>query len=250
MSVTDRTRKILWVKAGGRCSICGEQLATDASGEDEPSIFGEECHIVARSPGGPRAADIANVDSYENLILLCRKHHKQVDDQRFHFTAQRLKEIKHKHEEQEANRAGPVRLVADPTKPAPKILRLCLTGEALWQSVDGALSFSPYWPTGLNGEQGKAVDGLLDELRDWLDVADELSYKEKREAAESLGERLKQLIDVGLFVGVRDRDMLLTGGGSNDPTPWRGFDIEFQPVEEAQLTDADGKPIPRSDPST
>jgi hypothetical protein len=71
MSITPRTRKVLWVKAGGRCSMCHEQLATAAADEDDPSIFGEECHIVARSPGGPRATDIPDTDGYDNLILLC-----------------------------------------------------------------------------------------------------------------------------------------------------------------------------------
>jgi hypothetical protein len=104
MPITPRTRKILWVKAGGRCSICGEQLATDAAGNDDPSVIGEECHIVARSPGGARAADIADIDGYDNLILLCRKHHKQVDDQRSHFTVERLKKIKREHERREASR--------------------------------------------------------------------------------------------------------------------------------------------------
>jgi hypothetical protein len=68
-----------------------------------PPSSGEECHIVAQSPGGPRAAEIADVDGYQNLILLCRKHHKQVDDQRAHFTVERLKEIKREHEQREAS---------------------------------------------------------------------------------------------------------------------------------------------------
>ena len=81
MAITDKTRKILWVKAGGRCSYCQVQLVTEGTDTDDPSVFGEEAHIVGQSPNGPRAGNIADVDSYANLILLCRKHHKQVDDQ-------------------------------------------------------------------------------------------------------------------------------------------------------------------------
>jgi hypothetical protein len=243
MSVMERTRKILWIKAGGRCSICHEQLATDATDEDDPSVFGEECHIVARSPGGPRAADIADVDGYDNLILLCRKHHKQVDDQRSHFTVERLRKIKRKHEQLEASRSGPVRLIADPTKPTAKLLKLCLTGESLWESVNGACSFYPYYPAGLNDDQADAVDSLLDDLRDWIDVADALTYRDGRAAARALTDHTKRLAEVGLFVGIRDRHMLLTGGISAEPSSWRGFDIEFQPVTDAQFADAEGKPI-------
>jgi hypothetical protein len=244
MSVTARTRRILWVKAGGRCSICHEQLVTDAEGDDDPSVFGEECHIVAQSPGGPRAADISDIDGYDNLILLCRKHHKQVDDQRSHFTVEGLKQIKREHEQREASRdaSSPVRLIPDPAKPAPRLLKLCRTGEDLWQSLSGAYSFSPSYPARLNDDQAEAIDGLLDLLRDWLDIAAELSYKEQREICRGLTERIVQLTELGLLVGTRTRYLLLAGG-SADPSEWRSFDIEFQPVAEAQLRTADGTPL-------
>jgi hypothetical protein len=244
MSIMPRTRKILWVKAGGRCSICHEQLATDPMGDDGPSVFGEECHIVARSPGGPRAAEVTDVDGYDNLILLCRKHHKQVDDQRSHFTVERLQKIKREHEEREASRDAnsPIRLIPDPTKPTPKILKLCLTGEDLWESVTGAYSFSPSWPAGLNDDQADAVDSLLDELRDWLDVASELSYKDQRHAVRELSDHIERLTDLGLLVGTSIRHLLLIGGPA-EPSPWRSFDIEFQPVTEAKLATADGTPF-------
>src|ERR1019366_4166313 len=213
--------------------------------DDDPSVFGEECHIVAQSPGGPRAAGIADVDGYENLILLCRKHHKQVDDQRSHFTVERLKEIKREHEQREASRDpnDPVRLIPDPTKPAPKLLTLCRTGEDLWQSISGAYSFYPSYPGGLNDDQADVVDGLLDLLRDWLDVASELSSKEQREASRGLTEHINRLAEIGLFVGTRARYLLLTGGASAEPSQWRSFDIEFQPVTEAKLRNANGTPL-------
>jgi hypothetical protein len=191
------------------------------------------------------------VDGYDNLILLCRKHHKQVDDQRSHFTVERLKQIKREHEEREASRDAnsPARLIPDPAKPPSKALRLSLTGEDLWQSVSGAYSFWPSYPVGLNDDQADAVDGLLDELRDWLDAASELSYKEQRQAARELGEHIKRLASLGLFVGTMNRHMLLTGGTLGEPTSWRGFDIEFQPITETLLANADGTPLLNPDPS-
>jgi hypothetical protein len=62
-------------------------------------------------------------------------------------------------------------------------------------------------------------------------------------AAKSLTEHTERLAEVGLFVGTRDRHMLMVGGVSAEPSSWRGFDIELQPVEHSQLADADGKPI-------
>ncbi len=244
MSVTDKTRKTLWVKAGGRCSMCQQQLVTDAeAAEDEPSVLGEECHIVARSPGGPRAEEIENPDGYHNLILLCRKHHKQVDDQQAHFTVERLRQLKRDHEAREAARSGPVRLIADPTKRTPKVLTICFSGEPLWSHLSGSHSFYPSWPEGLDEAQADAMDGLLDEVRDWLDVASELSYSEGRKAARALGERVRELAGLGLLVGVRQRYMLLTGGVDAEPSRWRSFDIEFHRASEAELADKDGNPL-------
>ena len=61
------------------------------------------------------------------------------------------------------------------------------------------------------------MDGLLDELRDWLDVASELSYSEGRKATSALGERVKELAALGLLVGVRQRYLLFTGGAIMSP---------------------------------
>lgn len=61
--------------------------------------------------------------------------------------------------------------------------------------------------------------------------------------ARSLGEHIKRLAKVGLFVGVRDRHLLLTGGVSGEPSSWRAFEIQFQAMAEAQLANADGAPF-------
>jgi hypothetical protein len=246
MPVSEKTRKILWVKAGGRCSICQEQLVTDPeAAEDDPSVYGEECHIVAHSGDGPRGEDTGEVDDpdgYKNLILLCRKHHKQVDDQTAYFTVQRLRQIKCDHEAREAARGGPVRLIPDPNKPTPRVLKICYNGELLWEHLCASYSFYPEWPEGLNDEQGEAVTVLLDELRDWLDIAKELSYAEGRKAAKGLGESVSELARLGIFTGVRDHNMLLVGG-EGEPTTWRSFDIELQRVVEATLAEQDGTPV-------
>jgi len=101
VAVSERTRKIIWIEAGGRCAICQRQVLTPGTETDDPSIFGEEAHIVARSPGGPRTGglDEDRLDSHENLILLCSEHHKQVDDQPNYYTVERLCQIKQKHKE-------------------------------------------------------------------------------------------------------------------------------------------------------
>jgi hypothetical protein len=249
MAITDRTRKILWGKAGVRCSICREQLVTEGTDTDDPSVFGEEAHIVGQSPNGPRAGDIPDVDSYANLILLCRKHHKQVDDQVVHYTVERLKEIKRKHEEWVASQGetsdpGPVRLIPDPARPPKKMLTPITSGTALWRFVKGAYSSSTSSPDGLSDEHEDLIAAFFDNLRDWMDISGDLdSYRDELNARRSLDENIEELAKAGFVVGARERFLLLTGGVDKAPSPWRAFDIEVQPFSAMQLVDEEGKPV-------
>jgi hypothetical protein len=47
---------------------------------------------------GPRAGYVSAVDAYDNLILLCSRDHKKVDDQVGYYTVERLREMKATHE--------------------------------------------------------------------------------------------------------------------------------------------------------
>lgn len=101
MAITDKTRKILWGRSGNRCAICQHELVINATSEESESIIGEECHIISAQPYGPRydsSYPQKKLDTYENLILLCRIHHKIVDDQSEIYTAEKLRGIKKDHE--------------------------------------------------------------------------------------------------------------------------------------------------------
>ncbi len=103
MSVTLKTLKMLWGRAAGRCSFpdCRLDLVHDDSQTDDSSLVGENCHIVAESNRGPRA-DASMPESkrnlYQNLILMCRVHHKVIDDTTSVYSVNRLHEIKRQHE--------------------------------------------------------------------------------------------------------------------------------------------------------
>ncbi len=232
--------------AGGRCSICRTLLVTEGTETDDPSVFGEEAHIVSAAPDGPRHGPLPSHDVYDNLILLCSKHHKQVDDQVGHYTVDLLKQIKRDHEERVRSRdePGPVRLVHDPKYPIPKALTLCITGTQLWNNMEGVRAFYPSWPDGLSEEQHDLIASFLDDLRDWMDVTSfEHSYKAGRDAAKHLGEHVKALAGHGLLIGVMQRHTLLTGGIKADPWPWLVLDVELQLVRLARLADENGTPL-------
>lgn len=103
MGISLKTHKLLWGKSGSICAFpdCKRELVIDETETDDPSLIGEEAHIVARKPDGPRGeSDLTpeERDYYNNLILLCSIHHKQVDDQNKEFTVEKLNDFKRQHE--------------------------------------------------------------------------------------------------------------------------------------------------------
>jgi 5-methylcytosine-specific restriction endonuclease McrA len=247
VAISERTRKILWAKAGGRCSICRVLLVTEGTDTDDPSVFGQEAHIISEAAAGPRAGDRPGHDAYDNLILLCSKDHKRIDDQVGHYTPELLRQIRRDHEEWvtglgESN--GPVRLVPDPAYPIAKTLRVCMTASSLWNLMGDAHIFYPSWPDGLSEEQQDLITNFLDDLRDWRDVASmEDGYQVGGEAAKGLQSHVQALQEAGLLIGARKRHCLLTGGVAREPSPWRTVDIEIQPLSIAQVIDGTGARI-------
>lgn len=82
--------------------MCRIELVLDESETDAPSLVGDICHIRGEKPGAARHDTELPPDrlhSYSNLIVLCKVHHKQIDDQPKAFTAARVEEIKNQHEE-------------------------------------------------------------------------------------------------------------------------------------------------------
>lgn len=130
---------------------------------------------------------------------------------------------------------GQVRLVADPTRPTPKLLKVFTTGSALWRFIDGCAALVPSWPDGRSNEHEDLIAALLDDLRDWNDAVGYTdSYVAKRDAARALGEHVKRLARAGFLIGAKERFCLLTGG-VGEPVPWRVIDIEVQPAGTAQV---------------
>lgn len=103
MAITLKTRKMLWGRAANHCAFtaCRRELVIDATETDDESLIGEECHIVAESPDGPRGDSpltLEQRDKYGNLVLLCAVHHKVVDDQPGQYTVEHLHQMKKDHE--------------------------------------------------------------------------------------------------------------------------------------------------------
>ncbi len=74
---------MLWLRAAGRCEFrgCNKRLWLDDLTKD-PCNLANIAHIVSDSPDGPRGDTVRSpqlAGKIENLMLLCRDHHKVID---------------------------------------------------------------------------------------------------------------------------------------------------------------------------
>lgn len=100
MRPSETTVKRLFAMSG---NLCAFPRCTLPIVEAVGTITGEICHIRARNEGGPRFDVTQSEDerqSFANLVLLCRRHHKMVDAEPDVYSAEALEEIKRLREEE------------------------------------------------------------------------------------------------------------------------------------------------------
>ena len=96
-SISADTTLRLWVVAGGRCEYCNTYLLEDDLSGYSLNL-GERAHIVGatdapRSPRGDADLPRAKRDDVDNLMLLCRPHHRVIDELIAEHTGQDLQTI-------------------------------------------------------------------------------------------------------------------------------------------------------------
>src|SRR5438309_7582114 len=94
---SQRVKVALFTLSGNECAFpdCIAPMFAD------DTIVGQICHIRAQSPGGPRydpSLTAEEVHAIANLILLCGRHHKTVDDHPDEYTPNELLKMKINHE--------------------------------------------------------------------------------------------------------------------------------------------------------
>jgi hypothetical protein len=96
-SPSQATIKRLFARSGNRCAFpkCSSPIVQEAI------VVGEICHIKAVSLLGPRhdkEQSPEQLHGYDNLILLCAKHHTIIDTDPDAYTVERLTKMKTEHE--------------------------------------------------------------------------------------------------------------------------------------------------------
>ena len=100
---SQKTLKVLFALSGNQCAHpdCTNNLIEPATKASDALVTAHICHIYAVSEDGPRGKSRLTekeLNSPENLILLCRNHHAVVDGQHETYPADMLKEWKQTHE--------------------------------------------------------------------------------------------------------------------------------------------------------
>lgn len=103
MTINQIDIKLLWGRAASRCAFpdCRIELTQDSQATSSSLPIGEQAHIVAKEPNGPRGESLLTKeerDSYANLILLCPTHHKIIDKNPEDYPVEKLHVFKTNHE--------------------------------------------------------------------------------------------------------------------------------------------------------
>ena len=103
--MTSRNYDILTIKklyslSGNQCAFpeCKQELITT----DKKINVSDICHIEGGEQNSPRynsGLDLEQLNDYENLILMCKTHHKIIDTDVSKYTVETLKKIKQAHEQ-------------------------------------------------------------------------------------------------------------------------------------------------------
>jgi SMODS-associated and fused to various effectors sensor domain len=113
MVMSEPERRKLWVKAGGRCTLCKAYLL-EGNLTFKEIFLGEGAHIVGQltTPGSPRGADsdlpADDRDKAENILLACASCHTEIDKQQVTglLTVEELKRRKTQHENEVRHQTG------------------------------------------------------------------------------------------------------------------------------------------------
>jgi len=180
MAISNKTRKILWRRSGDRCAVCQRQLVMHATESYLESAIGNECHIVAPEPDGPRgdfSLGLEEHDDYSNLILLCKLHHQLIDAQPHTYPVDKLREIKHRHEAWIRDALKLKQPASEPT-PSPLLLYRMETGVQLISLLRGSHA-SRFHHDHLDSDRTELASNFLQNIQEHLNGWDAIANQER-----------------------------------------------------------------------
>lgn len=170
MPISEKDRKTLWARSGNRCAFCRIELISEKDDNDVNLNLGEECHIISSKTNGPRfKRDYqGNHDDISNLILLCRNHHRMIDEQYETYSENILYQIKINHEHWVKSVID--RASGDKPKYENKILSRITSGKQLVDIIHGMYASQFDYDELKTEEEVQIIGSFLQNLSDWGDI--------------------------------------------------------------------------------
>ena len=199
MAISDKTRKTLWGKSGNRCAFCKIELVVSKTNDNDLNI-GEECHIISSKVNGPRFnPSLKDFDTYENLILLCRNHHKEIDSLVDSFPEEILRYMKQNHENWVSDT---LTLNAEPNQETEKIRFLVriISGKDLLGIIFGAYDYRVDYDQPRNDEEAEYLGTILQTFVDYGEISDVLEIHDRVKISLDFQKILEELESKGYLL--------------------------------------------------
>jgi hypothetical protein len=208
VSIGATTRKILWARSGGRCTICKRKLVMDGGDEQVGAEGGDPASGEPTTPPDPgRIARIANSgdDRYDNLILVCAVHYGDLLARDGNASGASLSRLKTEHEEwvrasMDPEPAASMSARYDPRFDGITLLPRVPDGRTLVGLLGGIHSLQyDHDPPGTERE-GDLLGRFLRYLIGIVDVWDEYDAAERDRVALHLDRQIGALYSAGLLL--------------------------------------------------
>ena len=184
-------------------------------------MLGDECHIISPKSNGPRhiKLDETSYDHVDNLILLCKIHHKLVDDQVELFPADGLRNVKQSHEtwvdqslKQNSERAS---------APHVRFLKRVTNGTDLAKLIGSCHAYLLDSEPPKSEAEAEVIGYFHQDVFDWGEIWSNMMPSERVRVGFSLNAHFSELERYGLWVFasiVRYKTKYANGGSSIWPT--------------------------------
>ncbi|MEF9385204.1 HNH endonuclease [Ralstonia solanacearum species complex bacterium KE056] len=99
MPISEKSYKIIWGQFSARCCLCRKDVIHETEGGTK-SLVGEVAHIVGEREDAARGRSPLSAEERndtDNLMLLCREHHKIIDDAPGEYNFDLLHQKKREH---------------------------------------------------------------------------------------------------------------------------------------------------------
>jgi hypothetical protein len=190
MAISDKTRKFLWSKSGNRCAMCKIELFTNKGDKDDLNI-GEECHIISSKKNGPRhLPNLSDYDHDNNLLLLCRNHHKEIDELTDTFTEELLRYIKTNHENWVRKTLNDS--LSNQKENKPKFISRITSGKELFNIINGVYGYQTDYEDIKEENDLEFIGDFLQSIVDYGDISSMIEIKDH----VKIGIELQKLIDL------------------------------------------------------